>query len=67
MSDIPSILKKILDTKAREVADRRTHRGLYEVMAAAQETTDYRPLYDLDMPVPQKICAVRPRSRLDRP
>ena len=28
------------------------------VMAAAQETTDYRPLYDLDMPVPQKICAV---------
>jgi indole-3-glycerol phosphate synthase len=37
MSDIPSILKKILDTKAREVADRRTHRGLYEVMAAAQE------------------------------
>ena len=37
MPEIPSILKKILDTKAREVADRRTHRGLYEVMAAAQE------------------------------
>jgi indole-3-glycerol phosphate synthase len=37
MTDIPSILKKILDTKAEEVVDRRTHRGLYEVMAAAQD------------------------------
>jgi indole-3-glycerol phosphate synthase len=36
MPEIPSILKKILETKAEEVADRRTRRGLYEVMARAQ-------------------------------
>jgi indole-3-glycerol phosphate synthase len=36
MSEIPSILKKILDTKAQEVADRRARRGLYEVMDAAR-------------------------------
>jgi formate--tetrahydrofolate ligase len=29
-----------------------------EVMAATEETTAYRPLYDLGMSVPQKICAV---------
>jgi len=37
MPEIPSILRKILATKAREVADRRAHRGLYEVMAMAQD------------------------------
>ena len=29
-----------------------------EVMAAAQESTDYRPLYELELSIPEKICAV---------
>jgi formate--tetrahydrofolate ligase len=29
-----------------------------QVMAAAENRTVYRPLYDLDLPVPEKICAV---------
>jgi formate--tetrahydrofolate ligase len=29
-----------------------------QVMAAAENGTVYKPLYDLDLPVPQKVCAV---------
>ena len=29
-----------------------------QVMAAAENKTVYKPLYDLDIPIPQKVCAI---------
>lgn len=42
MSDIPSILKKILDTKAEEVAHRRSRMKLADVRARAADQPDAR-------------------------